>query len=59
MLVHCSAGIGRTGTFLAICLMTEAVKELQKLKRDKQRLQSEELKSEEGSGDAARQGAVE
>ena len=28
VLVHCSAGIGRTGTFLAICLMIEAIKEL-------------------------------
>ena len=28
VLVHCSAGIGRTGTFLAICLMVEAIKEL-------------------------------
>ena len=28
VLVHSSAGIGRTGTFLAICLMIEAVKEL-------------------------------
>ena len=27
-IVHCSAGIGRTGTFLAICLMIEAIKEL-------------------------------
>ena len=32
VLVHCSAGIGRTGTFLAICLMIEAIKELQRLK---------------------------
>ena len=32
VLVHCSAGIGRTGTFLAICLMIEATKELQSLK---------------------------
>ena len=31
VLVHCSAGIGRTGTFLALCLMIEAVKELQRL----------------------------
>ena len=28
ILTHCSAGIGRTGTFLAICLMIEGVKEL-------------------------------
>ena len=35
VLVHCSAGIGRTGTFLAICLMIEAIKELQKLKAQK------------------------
>jgi len=34
ILVHCSAGIGRTGTFLSLCLMIEAIKELQRLKRD-------------------------
>ena len=31
IMVHCSAGIGRSGTFLAICLMIESVKELQRL----------------------------
>ena len=31
VLTHCSAGIGRTGTFIAICLMIEGIKELQKL----------------------------
>lgn len=36
VLTHCSAGIGRTGTFIAICLMIEAIKELQKLEEAQQ-----------------------
>ena len=35
ILAHCSAGIGRTGTFLAICLMIEGIKELQKLEDER------------------------
>lgn len=48
VLVHCSAGIGRTGTFLAICLMIEALKELQSLKLAQGLIETdEEVKEDE------------
>ena len=43
VLTHCSAGIGRTGTFLAIFLMIEAVKELQKLEDAQQMEGTDEM----------------
>ena len=45
-MTHCSAGIGRTGTFLAICLVIEGVKELQKLEEERQMEGTDEIEEE-------------
>ena len=44
--MHCSAGIGRSGTFVAICLMIEAVKELQKLEEARQMDGTDEMQDQ-------------
>ena len=46
VLTHCSAGIGRTGTFIAICLMIEGIKELQKLDEERQMEGTDEIEEE-------------